>query len=77
MAETLGVRHVNSSDTKLVYLDQQHIPLQMHPVTEDIECHRDLEEEHVGGIQMTQGCTQTHCGDAVCQLIHHGAKTTS
>ena len=46
----------------------------MQPVTEDVQGHDELEEEHVVGVEATQGGAQAHGGDAIYQHVQHGAK---
>ena len=50
------------------------IPMHVQPVAEDVQGHDKLEEEHVGGIEVTEGGTQAHGGDAINQHVQHGAK---
>ena len=46
----------------------------MQPVTEDVQGHGKLEEEHVAGVEVAQGSTQAHGSDAICQHVQHRTK---
>lgn len=53
------------------------LPLNMEPVTGDVQCHTELEEQHVLWVEVTQGGHQTHGGTAVNQHIQHATQFTA
>lgn len=48
------------------------LPVQMQPVTGDIQAHAELKEEGERGIEQSQVHQQAHCSTAVRQHVQHG-----
>ena len=48
-----------------------YAPVEVEPVGDDINAHRQLKEEHIARVEVAQYHQQTHGGSAVSQLIQH------
>ena len=51
--------------------------VEVEPVTGDVDCHGQLEEEHAGGVEGGEGGQQAHGGASVCKHVQHCAKFTA
>ena len=46
----------------------------MQPMTGDVNCHGELEQEHEAGVEGGQGGEETHGGTPVSQHVQHGSE---